>query len=343
MCCALEHPARIAAHLNTIQLAAGAERGYGLRESMIAENPPRVGLIGCGSWGRFILRDLLQLGCEVAVVARGEETVGRAEEGGAHRVVREIEELPGVEGLVVATPTISHAKVVTGLLDLSVPIFVEKPLTDDSAEADRLAAAAGDRIFVMDKWRHHPGVELLASIARSAELGEVISVRTHRLGWGNPHHDVDGVWILAPHDLSIALEILGHLPRARSAVVELIGETVAGMTAILGDRPAVVMEVSTSSPFRQRRVAVHCTGGVAVLPDGYSDRVEIYPQSDPRDPTVPDPIRREISTEFPLLRELRAFVEHLRGGPPPRSSAQEGADIVRRIAELRRLAGVEDS
>ena len=50
------------------------------------------------------------------------------------------------------------------------------------------------------------------------------------------------------------------------------------------------------------------------------------------------PEHRQISTEMPLLRELRAFLEHLEGGPPPRSSAAEGVEIVTRIAELRRLA-----
>ena len=80
-----------------------------------------------------------------------------------------------------------------------------------------------------------------------------------------------------------------------------------------------------------------------MLPDGYSDRLEIYPQSDPEDTVVPDPEVRRISTEMPLQRELRAFVEHLRGGPPPRSSAREAAEIVRRVSELRALAGLPEA
>ena len=50
--------------------------------------------------------------------------------------------------------------------------------------------------------------------------------------------------------------------------------------------------------------------------------------------------RLPVSTELPLLRELRAFVEHLRGGPPPRSSAAEGAAVVEAVARLRELAGL---
>jgi hypothetical protein len=69
-----------------------------------------------------------------------------------------------------------------------------------------------------------------------------------------------------------------------------------------------------------------------VLPHGYSGHVLLA--------TDEEPEKRAISTELPLLRELRAFVEHLDGGPPPRSSAQEGAEVVTTIAELRRLAGL---
>jgi hypothetical protein len=55
-----------------------------------------------------------------------------------------------------------------------------------------------------------------------------------------------------------------------------------------------------------------------------------------------EPERRPVSGEMPLLRELRAFVDHVRGGPPPRSSAAEGLLVVERIAELRHMAGAGD-
>ncbi len=299
---------------------------------------PSVGLIGCGEWGRHILRDLLGLGCEVTVVARGAASVARAVAGGAHEVLRHIDELSKVDGIVVATPTISHAAVIDSVLGRGVPVFVEKPLTPDLADAERIASSGGGRVFVMDKWRYHPGVEAMAAIARSGELGRVIGIRTIRAGWGNPHRDVDGVWILAPHDLSIMLEVLGFVPAAKSAVAERVGSVLGGLTAMLGDEPWAVMEVSTSSPVRTRRIVLHCEDGVVVLPGGYSDRLEIYPQVDPADTTLPEPIVRAVSSELPLLRELRVFVEHLGGGPAPRSSTREGLEIVRRITELRELA-----
>ena len=291
----------------------------------------RVGLAGCGSWGRYILRDLLSLGCSVSVVARSPESMARAE--GADTIVGSVRELPEVDGIVIATPTTTHATVIEYALERGVPVFVEKPLTNDPAAADRLAAAAGERLFVMDKWRYHPGVELLRDLARDGSLGAVRGLLTTRIGWGNPHDDVDAAWVLAPHDLSIALEILGELPGARAAVADLSGDDVQGLVGLLGERPWHRLEISVRSPERRREVQLVCEQGVALLADGYSEHVLVHRDG------ADEPERREIAAELPLLRELRAFVEHLQGGPPPRSSAAEGALVVRRIAELRGLAG----
>ena len=151
-----------------------------------------VGLVGCGRWGRYILRDLVSLGCDVPVVARSEESTSRAEEGGASAIVPRVEALPTLDGAVVATPTSTHAAV----LDASARarharLLREAALTTTPRRRRRLAERAPDRLFVMDKWRYHPGVLELAAIARERRLGAVAGLRTVRVGWGNPHDDVD--------------------------------------------------------------------------------------------------------------------------------------------------------
>jgi hypothetical protein len=122
---------------------------------------------------------------------------------------------------------------------------------------------------------------------------------------------------------------------ARTAVADAVDGAAEGMVALLGERPWQAIEVSARSPERRREVTLVCEQGVAFLADGYSDRVIVRTGEDRVE-------ERPISTELPLLRELRAFVGHLDGGPPPRSSAAEGLTIVRRIAELRSLAGLPE-
>jgi predicted dehydrogenase len=299
----------------------------------------RVGQVGCGRWGRFVLRDLVALGSEVTVAVSSAVGKAAALAGGAVNAVDTVDDLPEVEGIVVATPTQTHADVVEQALEHGVPVFVEKPLADDLASADRLAEAAPDRLFVMDKWRYHPGIELLAAIARDRELGRLVGLRTSRIGWGNPH-DVDAAWIFVPHELSIALEILGVPPAPKSAVADTVDGTVVGLIGLVGDDPWHALEVSARSADRSREVSLLCEEGIAVLPDPYSDHVRIFGRTGLAESTTPEPELRPISTELPLLRELRAFLEHLDGGPPPRSSAAEGAEAVRAITELRALAGL---
>jgi predicted dehydrogenase len=302
-----------------------------------------VGLVGVGAWGRLILRDLVSLGCRVTVVARREASRQRALEGRAVAAVPRIDHLPAdLRGIVVATPTSTHAEVTEALLSRNVPLFVEKPLTNDAAAARRLAELAGDRLFVMHKWRYHPGIQLIGEIARSGELGPVVGLRTIRVGWGNPHPDVDAVWILAPHDLSIALEVLGAIPEPRSAVAETVNGSVTGLVGLLGDDPWFALDASTAHPVRRREIRLVCHDGVATLPDPYADHVLVTRGEILGDITRVDDAR-PISTEFPLLRELRAFVEHLEGGKPPRSSAKEGAAEVAAVVKLRELAGLVDA
>jgi predicted dehydrogenase len=295
-----------------------------------------IGLVGCGRWGAKILRDLRELGCRVPVVARSNESIARANAAGADRIVDRVEAFPEIEGVVVATPTATHAAVLDEVLGLGLPVYVEKPIAADQAAAERLAREAGDRLFVMDKWRHHPGIEALRDIARSGELGDTLGVHCLRESWGSPHRDVDSVWTHLPHDLAIGLEILGELPPAAAAVAEVTGGWPSGMHALLGEGPWLSISHSANAPEHRRHTRLSAEAGSAWLDGGFADHI-VVARGHPGDAALE---RRPIGAEWPLRRELRSFVGHVRGGPPPRSSAAEGAAMVGRVAELRELAGL---
>jgi predicted dehydrogenase len=302
----------------------------------LMEPKPVLALIGCGRWGIHILRDLIALGCEVHVASASEASREGAVAGGAASVRERVEDLPAVNGAVVAVPTSLHADIIRRLMPRDIPIFVEKPMTPDAREAKQLAAELSGRLFVMDKWRYHHGVEALRDIAQSGELGPVIGLSTWRLDWGSPHADVDAVWILAPHDLSIALEILGHIPEPRAAVGEPGTNGLRSLSAIFGSDPWLRIEVSALYAAKRREIRLHLREGTAALADGHDTHVEITRLGRDGAPMVD---KRPIGAAMPLYRELDAFVRHLEGGPPPKSSAGEGAEVVAVIARLRAMAG----
>jgi predicted dehydrogenase len=299
----------------------------------------RVSLIGCGRWGSNILRDLLALGCQVDVADPDFGARERSRSAGAGSAVPSLDRLPASDGIVIATPTSIHAATIREALACGKPIFVEKPLTSDVETAREFAEQAAGRVFVMDKWRYHPGIEELARIARTRELGAPLGMRLRQVGWGTRHGDVDAnvdvTWVLLPHCLSIALEVLGFIPDPKHAFAATIGGRTVALEGALGAEPWLVAEVSERSPVKVREFQLHCEHGVAWLDDGWADHISIA--------TGDGPVieKRAVARTLPLYSELEAFVRHLKGGPAPRSSVQEGAQIVEAIAELRALAGLE--
>ena len=303
------------------------------------DTAPLIALVGCGRWGRLVLRDLRELSCRVVVVARSPQSVARARQGGAEAVVGGVEELgDGIDGAVVATPAATHAAICEALLARGLSVFCEKPLTADLAEAERLLRIADGRLFVMDKWRYHPGVEALRDIVRSGELGRPDGLTCVREQWGSPHDDIDTVWVHLPHDLAIAFEVLGALPDVRGAVAERVGGRVTGLHGRLGDAPWVAISHSMAAPNPRRMVRLTCEGGTATLADGYDAYLTVAEGAPAR--STP-PARRPLDPEWPLRKELRAFLAHLAGGPPPRSTAADHLIMLERLVDLRRAAGLE--
>ncbi len=301
----------------------------------------KIGLIGCGAWGQFILRDLVSLNCEVYVVARSKESIARAEQHRATRVVHDLNQLPEVAGYVVATSTTTHADLVMQLLPKNKPIFVEKVLAPNPHSAQKIAALGQGQVFVMDKWRYHLGVQKLRELTQNLTFGKLLGIKTTRIGWGNPHLDCDTIWHLTSHDLSIVYEILGTLPDATYAYAEILDQPVA-LHGILGRNPFVQIEVSSRSQILSRKVSLHFEKAVATLGSGYDNFIEVA--VDNQNLRAPVHLERiEFAQEMPLYAELEAFIEHLRGGVAPKSSAQEAALFVQRIEELRLLAGLPAS
>ena len=280
---------------------------------------PAVAVVGCGRWGAHVVRELAALGCAVTVADPRPEARATALATAARMAVADLDALPETAGLIVATPASTHAAVAMRALERGVPVFVEKPLTCDAASAWRLAHAAPQRLFVMDKWRYHPAIEALGALSRSGALGSPVSLRTRRNGGGAGQPDVGDFWTLLPHELSILLEVRGLLPGLRSASVVETPEGVRRLDVELDDAAAI--EVSVGDAYA-REVRVEGSEAVAWMADPYATCVWLS-----RHGSVA-PEARPISGEPPLRRELAAFVAHLRGDPPPRSSAAEGAAIV---------------
>ena len=295
-----------------------------------------IGLIGCGTWGRQILCHLRELDCRVLVFDPSERACRAAIEHGS--ITAQAQLAGKADGWIIASPASTHASVLAQLTDSGSPIFVEKPFTTDLASARRYAD--NPRIFVMHIWRYHPAIQFLSSLVRDGRIGQIKLVRSTRTNWTSPRTDVDPVWTLAPHDLSLAVEILGGIPEPKAASSEQHEGRPVGLIGICGTDPALVFEVSSRFADKRRELRIHGTNGVLSWRDEQA-WVELLEGNRSSSQCVT--VKIPVSGESALRKELRTFVEYLQGGPPPPTTAREGAAVVEALLKLRRMAGIADS
>lgn len=299
----------------------------------------KIGLIGCGIWGQNILKELVILNCDVHVYETDQDLKEKAFELGAATFS---EGLPmkkdHFDGLIVATPSTTHRPVLEELAGFDIPIFLEKPLTTNLEDALALKNIPNDDIYLMHIWLYHPGILMLKEIAESQELGNVLGVRSTRANWTSPRTDTDSVWNLSPHDITIAKAILGHIPEPKSAIAERHDGVIRGLVALLGDDPYCIFEVSNRYERKIREVRIHCENGVAILEDEKVDTIKVVHGDAASNPKNLKIEHRKFDKTPPLRFEIREFLEFLDGGTPPRSSFEDGLEVIKTIHEIVELA-----
>jgi predicted dehydrogenase len=288
-----------------------------------------VGLVGCGRWGANVLRDLVALGAEVTVADPDADRRDRALAAGASKGVSSAEQLPQCDGYVVVTPASAHRTVCEYLIGRGAPAFVEKPPCNDLADVEALARIGRDHLFVMHKWRYHPGIRALAQLASSGKLGTPRRLETTRTGPEPLPPDVDVLWHLGTHDLSIAVEILGAVAPVQEARVTRGPDgriTQCRATMARAPGPDHCMTLAAGVADRVRRVVVSGTEASAAL--DHPDAPTVSVQTHDRIEHVAIPMT------MPLAEELAVFLAYLDGGPPPVSDMATALDIARRLSEL---------
>jgi len=296
-----------------------------------------IGLIGCGNWGKNILRDLIQLNCSVDVVDIDAQARARASEMGALEVHSSIDDLSVCDGYVVAVPIPDLTKECARLLEYKKPVFSEKTLCLSLDDYNLLKDLGGsDYIFAMHKWHYHPGIEALRLVAQSGRIGKIEELCATRHAWVNDFHGGDVFWTQAVHDLTITKHILGYIPDEVKAIHVIKDEDglPISFSALVGDKPAVVLSVSGRHCDKISGVSIHGNKGSAGLYNAYDAHITV------RDSAGEEKI--PIDTTLPLYLELKEFVEYLHDGPAPRCNLQSAKEATQAILNLRERAGLKN-
>jgi len=173
-------------------------------------HPIRVGVIGAGYWGPNLVRNFRASGSSelVAVCDRDEGRAAKVAAGMAD-VETSVERLLGradVDAVAIATPAATHRGIALQALAAGKHVLVEKPLADSYLDAQEMVDAAADRGLVLmcdHTYCYTPVVQKIADLVADGSLGDIHFIDSVRINLGLVQPDVNVIWDLAPHDLSI--------------------------------------------------------------------------------------------------------------------------------------------
>lgn len=313
----------------------------------------RFGVIGWGYWGPKIARNLNALP-HASVTMVADLDAGRlqplATSQPSLRTTSRAEEVfaSDVDGVVISAPVRAHYQLARQALLHNKHVLVEKPLTASVAEAEDLVELARQRqrtLMVGHTFEYSPAVNELKKLIENGDLGKIYCVEAERVNLGLFRSDINVIWDLAPHDISILLYVLGKKPerikvQAHAHVQPQI-EDVAHLDLGFRDGMNAHVHVSWLHPCKIRRVTIIGDQRMVVYDDtNPAEMLKIYNKGADIDAdpvvsyrygaiTIP-----HIDWVEPLRLECEDFAQAIRTGRPPRASGEVGLEVVRVLAAV---------
>src|SRR6266581_4619519 len=247
------------------------------------------GVIGWGYWGPKIARNLDSLPqAKVTMVADldARRLAPLSMKHSGIQTTTQIEDVfrSEVDGVVIATPVRTHYQLAKQALLQGKHVLVEKPLTANVAEAEELVALAEEHqriLMVGHTFEYSPAVNELRKMIQSGDLGRIYCVEAERLNLGLFRSDINVIWDLAPHDISILLNILGQTPKQVTiqahAHLQPRIQDIAHLDLEFADGMTAHIHVSWLHPCKVRRVTVIGNAKMAVYDDtNPAEMLKIY-------------------------------------------------------------------
>lgn len=324
----------------------------------------RSAVVGAGYWGPNLIRNFVS--CQdtqlVAVCDKDRQRLDKvlAPYPGVEGVV-EFETLlarPDIDAVAIATPVRTHGPLALQALRAGKHVLVEKPMAASAREAEEMVSAAQEagRVLMVDHTFIYSGpVRKMKEILDSGDLGDLYYVDSVRINLGLIQHDVNVVWDLAPHDLSIMDFLIGRLPRSLSAFGACHAdsrseiEDVAYLNLDFGGGLLASFHVNWLSPVKIRHFAIGGSKKGLVYNDLVpGEKIKVYDRgitvsSDPEarrgvlvgyrtgDLWVP-----HIDEGEPLQQMVRHFAECIRDGKQPLTDGAAGLRVVRILEAAQR-------
>jgi predicted dehydrogenase len=314
-----------------------------------------IGVIGYGYWGPNLVRNFGQAdGARVVAVcdpsqARRSQVEATYPAVTTYALASEMLANPKVDAVAIATPVSTHFELSMAALAAGKHVFVEKPITPTSEQAERLIAEADKRgltLMVDHTFVYTSVVRKIKDLVEKGDLGQLYYYDSVRVNLGLFQHDVNVLWDLAVHDLSIMDYILGRAPRmiAATGVASVPGqpESLAYLTCFFENNLIAHFHVNWLAPVKIRRTMIGGSNKMIEWDDmELSEKLRIYDKgitvnSNPESIyqlkvgyRAGDMSAPHLPNVEALQVEARHFVECIKTGQRPTTDGQAGLRVVR--------------
>lgn len=311
---------------------------------------PSVAIIGCGYWGRNLVRNFYQLGALGMVCDATPEGRAKAEELAPQAViVSEIKQALAAEipGIVIATPAETHYALAREALQAGKDVFVEKPLALIYEQGTRLVQQAEEcnRVLMVGHvLEYHPAIVELTRLVKTGALGKVRYIYSNRLNLGKVRREENILWSFAPHDVAVILRLMGSMPfQVVACGGSYVQPNIADVTVthlLFDNGVRAHIHVSWLHPFKEQRLVVIGDRKMASY-DDVAKKLVLYDQRVEVQEGQPIPIQGDgeeisFSPEEPLRRECEAFLSAMRTRCAPLTDGYSGMRVLRVLEAAQR-------
>ena len=307
----------------------------------------QVAVIGCGYWGKNLIRNYHNLGALKLICDKNETALDafRSQYADVETCIALTDVLTrnDIAGVVISSPAETHFSIARESLLADKNVFVEKPLTLREEEARELITLAKERnkvLMVGHLLQYHPVFIRLRELASSGELGRINYIYSHRLNLGKIRREENILWSFAPHDISMILALAEEEPESvMSTGGNYLHQKIADVTTTHLEFPSGLRAhifVSWLHPFKDQKLVIVGDRKMAVFDDTrpWNDKLLLYPheikwKNHMPVPTKADPERVDIPEEEPLRQECQHFLACVSKGSKPITDGSEGLKVLK--------------
>jgi UDP-2-acetamido-3-amino-2,3-dideoxy-glucuronate N-acetyltransferase len=304
----------------------------------------KIAVIGCGYWGKNLVRNFAQLGALGAVCDANKQLETRAakEYNVPAMSFEAILKDDSITGIVIAAPAIQHFQLAEKALKAKKHVFVEKPLALKVEEARNLCNLAQEEkriLMVGHLLQYHPAFLELKRLIQKGDLGRLQYIYSNRLNLGKIRNEENILWSFAPHDISMILGLAGDLPESvyATGACHLNPRIQDVTTTHLNFKNGIQAHIFVSwlHPFKEQKLIVVGEKSMAVFDDSlpWNEKLKIYPHQVNWVNGVPTPEKAEatcvhLEESEPLKLECQHFLDCIASNKQPHTDGPEGLRVL---------------